>query len=151
MELIAVIVATISAIAASIAAWNARRGIQISQRAFVYAEPAIKTQPTESDGGGGFLSERESHVELRLFNDGPGTALDVRVRLETEAGDQSAIQRHPFAHSDRVRLCRLRMANRVFHLPCRTCRSPGPRWCDTERLAVPRGRSATPATLPVSR
>ncbi|HEU5061748.1 MAG TPA: hypothetical protein VFT79_01190 [Solirubrobacterales bacterium] len=87
MELAAVIVAAISAIAASIAAWNARRGIQLSQRAFVYAEPAIKTEPTESDGGGGFLSERDSHVELRLFNDGPGTALDVRVRLETEAGD----------------------------------------------------------------
>jgi hypothetical protein len=87
VELAAVIVATASAIAASIAAWNARRGIQLSQRAFVYAEPAIKSEPAESDGVGGFLSERESHVEVRLFNDGPGTALDVRVRLEAEVGD----------------------------------------------------------------
>jgi hypothetical protein len=87
MELAAVVIAALSAIAASIAAWHARRGIQLSQRAFVYAEPAIKSEPAESDGAGGFLSKRESHVELRLFNDGPGTALDVRVRLETEAGD----------------------------------------------------------------
>jgi hypothetical protein len=87
MELVAITVAAVSAIAASLAAWNAYRGIQLGQRAFVYGEPAIKSEPSEPDGGGGFLSKRESHVDVRLHNDGPGTALDVRVRLEDGAGN----------------------------------------------------------------
>lgn len=87
MELAAIAFAAISAIAASLAAWNAYRGIQLGQRAFVYGEPAVKSEPSEPDGGGGFLSKRESHVEVRLHNDGPGTALDVRVRLEDGAGN----------------------------------------------------------------
>lgn len=70
MELLAISIAAVSAIAALVATWNAYRNVELGQRAFVYGEPAL--------GG--------EEVDVRLFNDGPGTALDIRLRLEDADG-----------------------------------------------------------------
>lgn len=70
MELLAISIAAVSAIAALVATWNAYRNVELGQRAFVYGEPALNGE----------------EVDVRLYNDGPGTALDIRLRLEDVDG-----------------------------------------------------------------
>lgn len=82
----AAIAAAVSAIAAAVAAWSSRASVERAHRPFVYGEPAIKSRPTEPDGGGGFLSSEPSHIAGRVHNDGTGVALDVRFRHEAVDG-----------------------------------------------------------------
>jgi hypothetical protein len=70
VELLAITIAAVSAIAALFATWNAYRNVELGQRAFVYGEPAIS----------------HPEIDVRLYNDGPGTALDIRLRLERGHG-----------------------------------------------------------------
>jgi hypothetical protein len=69
---VAVGLAAISAIAAAVSARSAARGVALNHRPYVYGEPQSAT--------GGIAS-------VRLHNDGPGTAVEVRWRLRAPEGE----------------------------------------------------------------
>jgi hypothetical protein len=67
--------AAVGAIAAAVSARASARNVALSNRPYVYGEPA-------------FSSGSRSHA-VRFHNDGAGTAVEVRYRVVTSRGDYS--------------------------------------------------------------
>ncbi len=71
---IAIGLAAVSAVAAAVSASAAARGVALGHRPYVYGERFPVLMGTDA---------------VRLHNDGPGTAVDVRFRLRAEGREPS--------------------------------------------------------------
>ena len=73
--------ASLSAIASAVSARSSLSAVRRANLPLVYGEATYYT------AGSGYGDSTEAAVQVRLSNDGPGTAVDVRCCLRSTAGD----------------------------------------------------------------
>ena len=84
---------SVSAIAGAVSARTNLSAVRRAYLPFVYGEAVYGTTSVGSLSPEQLAEAKYANVVVRLINDGPGTAVDVRVCLRSTAGDWTSAER----------------------------------------------------------